>query len=74
MTLTNLTFKTITSFVLHLKKCRQLYGLLEVGYTIKTVEDLEVVVHKRNLTIGVGCICAPLVAQRFYQHDKLMKP
>ena len=31
-------------------------GLLDVGYTRK-IEDREIVVYRRNITVGVGCIC-----------------
>ena len=34
---------------------------------MKTIEDVDVVVHKRNLTIGTGCFCMPDRVSRMQQ-------
>ena len=44
-------------------------GLLDVGYTEK-FEDLEMVVFRRNITVGIGCLCKPLGIQRFVHHTE----
>ena len=43
-------------------------GLLDVGYTQK-FEDQEMVALRRNITVGIGCICKPsgLEIQRVQQ-------
>ena len=62
--------KTLYVCYFNLSQCLQVHGLLEVGYT-ETIESREVVVHKRNLTVGIDCICGPRVTQRFYQPDNI---
>ena len=54
-------------------KCYQLTGRLDVGYT-KTIEDKEMVVHRRNVTIGIGCVCKPLKIQRIQQSEHSTGP
>ena len=44
-------------------QCRQTFGIIEVGY-VRNINDTEVLVHKRNMTIGTGCLCMPLRVQR----------
>ena len=45
-------------------------GLLDVGYTEK-IEDQEMVVFRRNLTVGIGCLCKPLGIQRVYDTERI---
>merc|ERR1711860_193482 len=52
----------------HYSKCYQLTGRLDVGYT-KKVADKEMVVHRRNVTVGIGCVCKPLKIQRMQQSE-----
>ena len=44
-------------------------GLLDVGYT-ENFEDLEMVVFRRNITVGIGCLYKPLGIQRFVHHTE----
>eukprot|EP00093_Oithona_nana_P000103 00103.XXX_810_1264_1 [CDS] Oithona nana genome sequencing. len=51
-------------------KCRQLTGLLDVGYTSK-IGNQELVVNKRNLTVGIGCVCQPMEIKRVQQIEEV---
>ena len=51
-------------------QCHQLSGLLEVAYTQK-LKGQELIVFKRNLQIGIGCVCAPERPQRVYQTESI---
>ena len=44
-------------------QCRQAMGPMEVGY-VRSFEDKEMVVHKRNISIGMGCFCMADQVQR----------
>ena len=48
------------------EQCRQLTGLLDVGYT-RMIEGVVTVVHRRNVTIKTGCFCMPVNMQRVQQ-------
>ena len=50
------------------KQCRQLNGLLDVGYT-RMIEGVSTVVHRRNVTIKTGCFCMPVSMQRVEQNE-----
>jgi len=51
--------------------CHQLTGLLDVGYTVKIQEE-EMVVYRRNLTVGIGCACKPMMTlQRLQQPERI---
>ena len=46
---------------------------MDVGYTRK-IGDQEMVVYKRNITIGVGCICQPMEIHRVQQVEQVETP
>merc|ERR1712062_717439 len=51
-------------------KCHQLTGLLDVGYTVK-IDEEEMVVYRRNLTVGIGCSCKTRTVQRVVQPERI---
>ena len=66
-------FNVKSSFVLNIIfwwQCRQLTGLLDVGYT-RQIGNQEMVVHKRNLTVGIGCVCKTMEIQKFIQPERV---
>ena len=53
-----------------LLQCHQLTGLLDVGYTVK-IDEEEMVVYRRNLTVGIGCSCKTRTVQRVVQPERI---
>ena len=53
-----------------LLQCHQLTGLLDVGYTVK-IDEEEMVVYRRNLTVGIGCSCKARTVQRVVQPERI---
>ena len=45
-------------------------GLMDVGYTSK-IGNQELVVYKRNLTVGIGCVCQPMEIKRVQQVEEV---
>ena len=50
-------------------QCHQLTGLLDVGY-IEKIADQEMVVFRRNITVGIGCACEPVHISRRIHHPE----
>ena len=53
-----------------LLQCHQQTGLLDVGYTVK-IDEEEMVVYRRNLTVGIGCSCKTRTVQRVVQPERI---
>ena len=43
---------------------------MDVGYTSK-IGNQELVVYKRNLTVGIGCVCQPMEIKRVQQVEEV---
>eukprot|EP00093_Oithona_nana_P011805 11805.XXX_519442_518723_1 [CDS] Oithona nana genome sequencing. len=48
-------------------KCFQLTAKMDVGYIETNEDNIEIVVKRRNVTIGLGCGCLPKKVRRFHQ-------
>ena len=50
-----------------LQKCFQLTANMDVGYIEKNEDDVEIVVMRRNITVGLGCGCLEKRIRRYQQ-------
>ena len=46
---------------------------MEVAY-VEQVDDQEVVVHKRNISMAIGCGCRHMRPRRYQQIDSTLMP